>query len=105
MSASGATISVGTWRPRTSSVRSKSCAIAWPIFSGKTGLASLHAVQASDEVAAITYYLKVQFDAAGAPAVRTYLEEMAASRAQARLNSWSAVPSAAVGTSGAVSQK
>ena len=40
MSASAATISVGTWRPRTSSVKSKSFAIAAPILSSSRGKSS-----------------------------------------------------------------
>jgi hypothetical protein len=52
-------------------------------------LGSLYAAQASDEISGIAYYLQIQFDAAGADAVWEYLQEMAASRAQDRLNSWS----------------
>ncbi len=40
MSASAATISVGTCRPRTSSVKSKSLAIASPILSSSRGKSS-----------------------------------------------------------------
>jgi hypothetical protein len=53
-------------------------------------LARLYAVQASDEMAAIAYYLTMQYEAAGEAAVRTHLEDMATSRAHDRPNSWGA---------------
>jgi hypothetical protein len=53
-------------------------------------LATLYAVQASDEIAGIAHYLTMQYDAAGEAAVHTHLQDMAVSRTHDRPNSWSA---------------
>jgi hypothetical protein len=52
------------------------------------GLSALYASQAADELCSIRYSLTLQFDAGGAPAVRTTLLDREASYGAYRTNSW-----------------